>query len=156
MSLFRYLFGDFPAAFRTTLPITSAVGELAAASDRSTSSDGNPQLRGYATVNEVILWEGGDIFIHPFRPYFHGSFLQDQGVTVLSGVIRADWRAKAWCAVTGLAGPIALVFGGGLTRALGVTAIAVASFLMLRLSIHPSSRLVRSLATQIETTIAGK
>ncbi|HBN54448.1 MAG TPA: hypothetical protein DD456_10640 [Stenotrophomonas sp.] len=71
-------------------------------------------------------------------------------------MIRADWRTKAWCTVTGLAGPIALVFGGGLTRALGVTAIAVATFLMLPLSIHPGSRLVRSLATQIETAITDK
>jgi hypothetical protein len=82
--------------------------------------------------------------------------LQDQGVTVLSGVIRADWKTKAWCAINGLAGPIAMVFGDGLTRALGVTAIAVATFLMLHLSIHPGSRLVRSLATQIETATTGK
>ena len=49
-----------------------------------------------------------------------------------------------------------MVFGDGLTRALGVTAIAVATFLMLHLSIHPGSRLVRSLATQIETATTGK
>ena len=156
MSLSRYLFGDFPTTFRTPLPVSAAVGKLAATSDLSTFRSSNPQLRGYATANEVVLWEGGDFFINPFRPYFYGSFSQEQGITVLSGVVRADWRTKVWCAVAGAASPFAMAFGDGLARALTVTAIAVAAFLLLHLSIRPGSKLVRSLATQIETAITGE
>ena len=156
MSLSRYLFGDFPIAFHTTLPVSAAVARLAATSDLSTFRSGSHQLRGYATASEVVLWEGSNIFANPFRPHFHGSFSQEQGITVLSGVMRADLRTKVWCAVAAAACPLAIAFSHELARALGVTAIAAAAALALHLSIRPSSGLARSLATQIETAITGE
>lgn len=153
--LSRYLFGDFPTAFHTSLPVSAAVGRLAATSDQSTFHSGNPQLHGYATANEVVLWESSDIFTNPFRPYFHGSFSHEQGITVLSGVVRADWRAKVWCTVVAAASPIAMAIGDGLVPAFGLAAIGAAAFLMLHLSIRPGSRLVRSLETKIDTAITG-
>ena len=156
MSVSRYLFGDFPVRFHTSLPASEAAGRLAAIADQSTFRRSRPELHGYATVNEVVLWEGSEIFVNPFRPYFHGSFLQQQDTTVLSGVIRADWKAKIWCAGVAIGGLIALLSSStqldGI-RALGVAAVAAAAFILLHLSVRPGSRLSRSLSAKIETAI---
>lgn len=158
MSLSRYLFGDFQVVFRTPLPISAAVGRLVATSDQSTYHADAPQLRGYATTNEVVLWQGSDFIINPFRPFFRGSFSQDQGTTTLSGTISADWRVKLWCAVAAVGGLLAPIFGAsdGLARPLGVLAVAVAAFLMLHLSIRPTSKSATSLTTKIETALTGE
>jgi len=157
MSISRNLFGDFPVVFRTSLPVPIAVGRLAATSDLSTFHDERPQLRGYATANEVVLWEGRDLLINPFRPYFHGSFSQEQGTTVLSGIVRADWRVKLWCTVA-VAGGCAALFGSSddWARALGVLAVAVVAFVLLHHSIRPTSGLARSLTTKIEAAVVGE
>ena len=156
MLISRYLFGDFPAAFRTSLPLSIATRRLAATSDQSTFHDDNPQLRGYATSNEVVLWEGGDLVFNPFRPYFHGSFTQEQDTTVLSGVVRADWRIKLWCATAAVASPISFfALSEGWARSLGILAIAAVAFLLLHLSVRPGSRPARSLTTKIEMAFIG-
>ncbi|MDR7070857.1 hypothetical protein J2X02_003728 [Pseudoxanthomonas japonensis] len=157
MSLVRYLYGDFQVVFRTPLAISAAVGRLAANSDQSIFHADKPQLRGYTTVNEVILWEGGDFIFNPFRPYFHGSFAHDQGVTILSGTIRADWMVKLWCTTVAAISVAALAFGSsdGFARPLGAFAIGAAGFLLLHLTIRPASKSARSLTSKIEATVSG-
>lgn len=158
MSISRYLFGDFSTTFDSSLPISIAVGKLAEISDQSTFRRGSSQLHGYAARNEVVLWEGSDLVINPFRPYFHGSFSQEQDTVVLSGVFRADWRAKVWCTFVAIASPVAICIGpsGGLAGTLAVPVMATVALVLLRLSIRPGARAVRSLSSKIESAIASK
>jgi hypothetical protein len=157
MSFARYLFGDFQVVLHIPLPISAAVERLAANSDQSTFHGHKPQLRGYTTVDEVVLREGGDFIFNPFRPHFHGSFSQDQGVTVLSGTIRADWRVKFWCFGVVIASLAALGFVSpdGVARPLGSLTIGAVGFFLLHLSIRPKSKLARSLIGKIEATVGG-
>lgn len=158
MSLSRYLFGDFQVVVHTSLPVSAAVGRLAAASDQSTFHAGGPPLRGYATVHEVALWQGSDFIINPFRPFFHGSFSQHQGTTTLSGTVSADWRVKLWCAITVVGLLLASIVGArdDLARSVGALGVAAIPLLMLHLSIRPTSRSTKSLMHRIETVLAGE
>lgn len=162
MLLKHYLFGDFAATFHTLLSIPNAAGKLARISDQSFSRQAKPLLHGYATTHEVVLWEDNEFFVNPFRPHFRGTFSQEHGVTVLSGVFRAHWFTKIWCTVMAIGGLSALYLGltGQLTQdplqTLAVVAIAATSFLQLRLSIRPGSRMLRSLSEKIEAAISNR
>lgn len=157
MSLARYLFGDFQVVFRTLLPVSVATGKLVSRSDQSTFHTDKAQLRGYTTINEAVLWEGGNFIFNPFRPYFHGSFTQEQGLAVLSGTIRAHWIIKLWCTCATIAGLLDLAFSSsdGFARPLGTLAVGAASLFLLHLTIRPASKSVKSLQTKIEATIGG-
>lgn len=162
MSLSRNVFGDFSVAFRSPLPVPVAAGRLAAVSDQSTFRQSTPGLHGYAIASEVLVWEGHEFLVNPFRPYFRGSFSEEHGATVLSGVFHSDWRVKVWCALAAIASPIAFFSGlaGGLAHNplhyFAAPAIAAAALFCLRRSIRPGSRLVRSLSKKIEMAVAGE
>jgi hypothetical protein len=168
MFLSNYLFGDFSVEYRSSLSVSEAVGRLAAIADASiVPIPGNDApLHGYATRNEILLYQGNTLFINPFRPRFTGAFEERDGLALLKGRFVAMPWLKIWLSagilmllaalfsamllpqhvhISGSPGEFLLVFG-----------IFGAFLFALRLAMLPASPLVRSLESAILSAISGE